>query len=201
MMTAFTAYNMIQFLKSKVSFCPVHFSRNSCNISLKMAGFSANGAWPASSTISSTEFSIVCPNNFECSTGIKLSFLPHMIRERISLISFNRCRPICVVVLFRNADSKACFAPGLLILFMKTSTNIGNTLQDWATNCSNTFFSFSGDALTAASRYSFSKGVGLSRGGRICPECRTPYPKSANFCIFHGPEGMISLKEFECRKY
>ena len=44
MMTALTAYNMIQFLKSKVSFCPVHFSRNSCNISLKMAGFSANGA-------------------------------------------------------------------------------------------------------------------------------------------------------------
>jgi hypothetical protein len=39
----------------------------------------------------------------------------------------------------------------------------------------------------------------LIEKGKICPDCRTRYPKSANFCIFHGPQ-MIPLKEFEYRK-
>ena len=39
----------------------------------------------------------------------------------------------------------------------------------------------------------------LLEKGKICPECKTPYPKSARYCISHGPE-MIPLKEFEYRK-
>lgn len=57
-----------------------HNLKNSCNISLTIAGFSANGACPASSTISSEVLLIVSSNNFECSIGIKLSLLPHMTR-------------------------------------------------------------------------------------------------------------------------
>lgn len=57
-----------------------HNLKNSCKISLTIAGFSANGACPASSTISSEVLLIVSSNNFECSTGIILSLLPHMIR-------------------------------------------------------------------------------------------------------------------------
>jgi hypothetical protein len=44
------------------------------------------------------------------------------------------------------------------------------------------------------------EGIFIEKG-KICPECRTVYPKHANFCIFHGPKGMIPLKEFEYRKH
>src|SRR5919109_5516566 len=40
------------------------------------------------------------------------------------------------------------------------------------------------------------EGIFIEKG-KICPECRTVYPKHSNFCIFHGPKGMIPLKEFE----
>jgi hypothetical protein len=116
-----------------IDFIPKNYNlqnlKNSCNISLTTAGFSAKGACPASSTISRCALLILSLNTFECSIGIKLSFLPHIINVGTSRVLSNLSSPICVVVLLRKADSKACFAPGLLILFMKISTNIGKTLQ------------------------------------------------------------------------
>jgi hypothetical protein len=35
---------------------------------------------------------------------------------------------------------------------------------------------------------------------KICPRCKTIYPKHANFCVFHPEAEKITLQEFEYKK-
>ena len=77
-----------------------------CNISDMRAGFSAKGACPASSILSTLCFLRTCLNRSVCSIGIKLSFLPHMTNVGISSIDFTLDKSICVVVYFHKLIQK-----------------------------------------------------------------------------------------------